>query len=376
MRRWPLLYQILAVNSAIVFLGATAGTAITRALAQQSGVALIMTFATLGLVLSIAANYFLLRLALRPLLVLQTVAELVAQGNLNVRAEERDTGEPNLTRLAHTFNTMLDRLEEDTRALERSRKLTERLTQQVISAQEEERRRIARELHDETAQSLATMVIYIDSALVVTTNQMAPQLQASLRNLREVADRTLAGVRAIIADLRPSLLDDLGLAAALRWQAQNRLEAAGVHVDLQIRGEGRRLPPAIETALYRILQESITNVLKHAKAAYVEIDLDLSQPDVVTARLEDDGSGFNTSSLETTAHQGRGVGVFGMQERANLVGGMLQIDSAPGDGTEVRITIPLPINDTAISSFFQDRAIRSTAKGLPRSNSELENHAR
>jgi two-component system sensor histidine kinase UhpB len=353
MRRWPLLYQILAVNSAIVFLGATAGTAITRALAQESGVALIVIFATLGLLLSIAANYFLLRIALRPLLVLQTVAELVAQGNLNVRAEEQDTGEPNLARLAHTFNTMLDRLEEDTRALERSRELTERLTQQVISAQEEERRRIARELHDETAQSLATMGIYIDSALAATINQRMPQLQASLRNLREVADRTLAAVRTIIADLRPSLLDDLGLAAALRWQAQNRLEAAGVRADLQIRGEGRRLPPAIETALYRILQESITNVLKHANASYVEIDLDLSQPDVVTARIEDDGSGFDPSSLEATPQQGRGVGVFGMQERANLVGGTLHIDSSPGVGTEVRITIPLPTNGNAASSLLQ-----------------------
>jgi two-component system sensor histidine kinase UhpB len=135
MRKWPLLYQILAVNSAIVFLGATAGTAITRALAHESGIALTVTFATLGLLLSIVANFLLLRIALRPLLVLQTVAELVAQGNLNIRAEERDAGEPNLTRLAHTFNTMLDRLEEDTRALERSQQLTERLTQQVISAQ-------------------------------------------------------------------------------------------------------------------------------------------------------------------------------------------------------------------------------------------------
>jgi two-component system sensor histidine kinase UhpB len=350
MRKWPLLYQILAVNSAIVFLGATAGTTITRALGPESGIMLIMGFAALGLFLSIAANYVLLRLALRPLLVLQTVAELVAQGNLNVRADEQAAGEPNLARLAHTFNTMLDRLEEDTYALERSRQLTEQLTQQVISAQEEERRRIARELHDETAQSLATIGIYIDSALTALNQHMTSQVEMSLRNLRQVADRTLLGVRTIISDLRPSLLDDLGLAAALRWQTQNRLEEADIRVDLQVRGEGRRLPPSIETALYRILQEAITNVLKHAQASYVEIDLDLSQTDVVTARIEDNGKGFDPSVTERT-HQQRGcVGLFGMQERANLVGGTLHIDSAPGVGTEIRVKISLPPSTNTVNS--------------------------
>lgn len=341
MRRWPLLYQILAVNSAIVFIGAIGGTAVTRALAQQSSIALTVTFASLGLLLSIAANYVLLRVALRPLLVLQTVAELVAGGDLSVRAEERPKGEPNLSRLAHTFNTMLNRLEDDTDALNRSRLLTERLTQQVISAQEEERRRIARELHDETAQSLATLGIYIDTVLTTDRTNMTPSLLSGLGRIREVVDRTLEGVRAIIADLRPSLLDDLGLAAALRWQVLHRLEAAGVRVDLQVRGEGRRLPPVIETALYRILQEAITNILKYAEASYVEIDLDLSQTELVEARIEDDGRGFDPDGIEASVKPGQGVGIFGMQERANLVGGDLQIDSSVGVGTEVRIIIPL-----------------------------------
>jgi len=343
MRRLPLLYQILAVNSAIVFLGAAAGTAITRALDQFPDLGLTVIFSLLGLLLSIAANYVLLRIALKPLLVLQTVSELVAQGDLNARAEELNDSEPNLARLAHTFNTMLDRLEDDTLDLEHSRELTERLTQQVLSAQEEERRRIARELHDETAQSLATMALYIDTTLQ-DGRDLPPKLAQGLHNLRDVTDRTLQGVRGIIADLRPSLLDDLGLAAAMRWQVQHRLEAAGVRADLQVRGEGRRLPAPIETALYRVLQETITNILKHAQAHYVEIDLDLSQPNIVTARVEDDGRGFDLQCLDTPQHNGRGVGIFGMQERANLVGGTIQIDSAPGVGTEVRITIPLPAN--------------------------------
>ncbi len=339
MRRWPLVYQILIVNSAIVFLGAIAGTAITRQLASQSSVALTVFFAALGLFLSILANYLLLRVALKPLLVLQTVAELVAEGDINVRAGKLADGEPSLARLADTFNQMLDRLEEDTQAIERSRALTEQLAQQVLSAQEEERRRIARELHDETLQALATLVIYADAADDAAREREMSALQDALVRLRAVADNTLGDLRNIIADLRPSLLDDLGLPTAIRWQAQHRLENAGIRVDVQVRGEGRRLNPAVEIALYRVCQEAISNVLKHAHASYVEIDLDLSRDDRVALRIEDDGAGFRFEPQGRST--GRGVGLFGMHERVSLVGGELAIDSAPGEGTELRISVPL-----------------------------------
>lgn len=342
MRRWPLVYQILFVNTAIVILGATAGTQVTLALASSSGLALTIAFATLGLLLSIVANYVLLRVALRPLLVLQTVAELVGEGDLSVRAGSLTDGEPLLARLANTFNTMLDRLEENTMAIEQSRALTEQLTQQVISAQEEERRRIARELHDETAQSLATLVIYADTLTTADPEGGSPALREGIERIRTIADRSLVGVRNLIADLRPSLLDDLGLDAAIRWQAQERLEPAGIRADVQVRGAGRRLAPGMETALYRVIQEAVSNVVKHAGATYVEIDLDLSKPDEVTARIEDNGRGFDLSRLQLPPHEGMGVGLFGMQERINLFDGTVQIDSSPGEGTELRLRIPLP----------------------------------
>lgn len=280
MRRWPLVYQILLVNTTIVILGAVAGTQITRASASFSSLVLTVSFATLGLTLSVVANYALLRFALRPLNVLQTVAEMVADGNVSVRAASLEDGEPTLSRLASTFNAMLNRMEADTRAIEQSRALTERLTQQVISAQEEERRRIARELHDETAQSLATLVIYADTLYTEATH-MPPALHPGVQRIRSIAENTLVGVRNIIADLRPSLLDDLGLDAAIRWQAQERLEPAGIRADVQVRGAGRRLTPTVETALYRVVQEAVSNVIKHAQASYVEIDLDLGQPEAV-----------------------------------------------------------------------------------------------
>ena len=364
-RRWPLVYQILLLNSAIVFLGATAGTAVTRALVSQSGVALTSVFAALGLLLSIAANYVLLRIALKPLLVLQTVAELVAAGDMNVRAAAIPNGEPTLARLANTFNTMLDRLDEDNRAIERSRALTEQLTQQVLSAQEEERRRIARELHDETLQSLATLVIYADAATTAAAHADSRGQQEALAMLRGVAEYTLTGVRGIIADLRPSLLDDLGLAAAIRWQVQHRLEPAGIRADVQVRGEGRRLNPTIETALYRVLQEAITNVLKHANASYVEVDLDLSREGQVLARIEDDGAGFLAPTNPASRADTR-VGLFGMHERISLVGGQLAIDSAPGEGTEIRVVVPVDQSQAALTRPAPAPVIlRAPGSGVP-----------
>ncbi len=342
MRRWPLVYQILLVNTSIVILGAIFGTQITRAFTSSSSLVLTVSFAVLGLLMSVGANYLLLRAALRPLVVLQTVAELVAAGDLNVRAAALAEVEPALARLASTFNAMLNRLADDTHAIEQSRALTERLTQQVISAQEEERRRIARELHDETAQSLATLVIYAETLRAADLHGATPALRASIERIRTVADHTLLGVRNIIADLRPSLLDDLGLDAAIRWQAQERLEPAGIRADVQVRGAGRRLPPALETALYRVVQEAVTNVIKHAAASYVEIDLDLSLPGQVTARVEDNGQGFDPDRRVSASNGGLGVGLFGMQERINLFGGTLTIDSSPGEGTELRVVLPLP----------------------------------
>ncbi|HEY1011359.1 MAG TPA: ATP-binding protein [Herpetosiphonaceae bacterium] len=339
MRRIPLLYQILIVNSAIVCLGATAGTWTTRQLSQTGSGQLTITFAFIGLVLSVGVNYALLRYALRPLTDLQATAERVTAGDLSVRAPTPRSGDPTIAQLSVAFNTMLDQVEDDTRAIERSRELTERLTQQVIDAQEEERRRIARELHDDTAQALATLVLYAQTAGAAPA--APPQVVGRLEELGGLASRTLAGVRTIIADLRPSQLDDLGLAAAIRAQAQERLEPLGIRVDVQVRGEERRLPATVEIALYRVMQEAFTNIIKHAQASYVEVDLNLSQPNVVRARVEDDGVGFDLRSVRPGLDGGRGVGLFGMHERISLLGGALSMDSTPGVGTEIHIDIPL-----------------------------------
>lgn len=338
MRRIPLLYQILIVNSAIVCLGAIAGTSITRRLATTEGVTLTVIFAIIGVVLSVVVNYALLRFALRPLTNLQSTAERVTAGDLSVRVPPSRAGDRQIHQLATTFNAMLSQVEDDTRALEHSRTVTERLTQQVINAQEDERHRIARELHDETAQALATLVIYAQST--AQQPELLPLVRERIVHIGNLANRTLEGVRTIIADLRPSQLDDLGLAAAIRAQASERLTPYGIHADVQVHGAERRLPAAVETAIYRIVQEAFSNVIKHAQASHVEVDLDLQQQQRVKVRIEDNGIGFDYRSVAPD-RTGRNIGLFGMFERANLLGGSLYFDSSPNVGTEIRLEVPL-----------------------------------
>jgi signal transduction histidine kinase len=222
------------------------------------------------------------------------------------------------------------------------------LTTRVMQAQEEERKRIARELHDDTAQSLSTLMITLDL--------LEPNLPAddtALRNgfdrVRSIAKRTLDEVRTLAHDLRPTILDDFGLEAALRWYAEEYRQIFGVQVETDIeRVPGERLAPEIELALFRIAQEALTNSGKHGQASRVR--LALSFPDS-SARLlvEDNGSGFVREDVEGPTRQS-GLGLYGMRERADLVGASLEIASTPGRGTRVMADVPLADREADLES--------------------------
>ncbi len=218
------------------------------------------------------------------------------------------------------------------------------LLRKVISAQEEERKRIARELHDEVSQNLAALIYAAEEA---TELDQRPETQRLLDNIRRVAQQTLVGVHKLIFDLRPTMLDHLGLVPALRWFAQARLEAAGVRViikeECQRSGsadEPCRLPPETETAVFRVVQEAINNIARHAMARNVHLTFSLSD-NAMTMMIEDDGIGFDLVEVSVASESGRGLGLIGMQERIQLVGGQLDIDTAPGYGTRIRIQVPL-----------------------------------
>ena len=213
----------------------------------------------------------------------------------------------------------------------------------VISAQEEERMRIARELHDESAQLLATLLVEIGAAEDILP-ATAKRARAYLGRAKKDATRALTEMRQRILDLRPSALDDLGLVAAVQWYAQTRLEQAGEGVRVSVNGSQRRLPAAVETALFRIAQEAINNVAKHAMASNVSIRLEFTKGSVSVV-VKDDGQGFDIKAVAESKDKTQGLGLLGMKERAALLGGRATIESRPGRGTRVAVEIPLEGDD-------------------------------
>ncbi len=212
-----------------------------------------------------------------------------------------------------------------------------RLLEQVITAQEEEQRRIARELHDETGQSLTSLLVGL------RTLEGAPTLseaQEQVAELRRVTARTLDEVRRLARGLRPAVLDELGLVPAVEQLALDYAQARGVPVEVSAVGFGAaRLPPAVETAVYRVVQEALTNTAKHAGARAASVVLQ-QRRDVVQAIVSDDGCGFDVEASLRTPAAWAHLGLHGMRERAALLGGTVTIESTPGEGTTIYARIP------------------------------------
>jgi signal transduction histidine kinase len=214
----------------------------------------------------------------------------------------------------------------------------EQMVRQLVNAQEGERQRIARELHDETGQKLTALVMglaAVDTALLSDI----PQAGRLVRDLREMADQAITELRNVMADLRPSQLDDLGLVPALRWYIQRyaaRYPALAVSFTAE-RLVGR-LPPQHETVLFRAAQEALSNVARHAHATQVEVKLS-QEDDRVRLVIRDNGAGFTATASPRS--DGGGWGLAGMRERAALAGGQVTIESQPGQGTRVAIEVPV-----------------------------------
>lgn len=285
-------------------------------------------------ILGIAAGYFLTLIITRPVLGLVQVTQAVTRGDLTQRAHFWAQDE--IGTLSEAFNLMVEDL-----ARERVRR--SQLLDAVITAQEEERKRIARELHDETGQALTSLLV----GLKVAAEADAPRHH--LIELRAIAAQTLEGVRDLARELRPPLLDDLGLAAALERHSRQYGAKHGLTVDWQAlrMDDGTALSPQLAMALYRIIQEALTNVVRHAQAKNVSVVVERKSQSVV-AVVEDDGVGFSVSDvrirdlgMECAENEQPGLGLFGMQERAALLGGTLNVESSPGQGTTIRVELPL-----------------------------------
>ena len=214
------------------------------------------------------------------------------------------------------------------------------LIQQAITAQDEERRRIARELHDETGQSLTALLVGLRTIEDARTTAEAGELA---QRLRGIVAQTLDEVGRLSRGLHPSVLDAVGLATAVTRHAQEFARLYGIAVDVRIeRPAAEALPPLVQTTVYRVLQEALTNVAKHAAAGSVRVRLGGDEARV-ELRVQDDGSGFNPAARgEAATRDWRGLGLQGMRERAALLGGSVEVDAEPGAGTT--ITAYFPVN--------------------------------
>jgi signal transduction histidine kinase len=316
----------------------------------------IFIFGALSFVVIFLATLWGARLLVRPVKVLTNAAQRIAEGDLSSPVELNTGGEIGL--LADSFETMRAHLQQshaeliawsdelERRVKERTQELetlyaelqreeSERrqLLERVINAQEEERKRVARELHDETGQALTALLMSLEG-VEASVELSAPQRERLARS-RTLTQDALRNLRGIIFDLRPTALDDLGLVPAIRRFAEQHLEPLGIEVSTEMRAWPRaRLSPTLETVLFRIMQEAINNVARHANARHVRIVLQTNNSDLTTT-VTDDGEGFDQGEPR------EGWGLVGMRERANLIGGRVDVTSALGRGTQVVIHISL-----------------------------------
>jgi len=231
-----------------------------------------------------------------------------------------------------------DRVAARTVQIRESRLQIKYLLKKVISSQEEEQTRIARDIHDTILQDLSAFLINLDICRLDPAHITIEKIDT----MRHMVIKTMDSVHNVIKDLRPPMLDDFGIDAAIRWLIINHLAEKGIdfHFDMDVQDQ-RRLPPEVEITLFRIFQEAITNIKRHANAENVFVSIEVGRS-FIEIFIEDDGGGFDVDTLmKHPVERGRGLGIIGMKERALLLGGKLFIHSMPGWGTRVCMQIPL-----------------------------------
>lgn len=247
--------------------------------------------------------------------------------------------------LLHSIGDQLGIAIEQAILNERLRKARERLrklARQNLVAEEEERRRIARELHDETSQSLSGIALQLEALIEIyakSGNQDA-QITAGLKKVQALTVQVHKEVSRVISNLHPTVLDTLGLVAAARQHAKNTLQPLNINLTVETKGTEMRFPPDVEAALFRVIQGSIGNIIKHSKAKNASILL-VYQPDEFSLTIRDDGQGFDVSRLTDVEESGRGRGLFSMRERIGFLGGTSGVESRVGAGTTVWAKVPI-----------------------------------
>ncbi|MBI5943291.1 MAG: sensor histidine kinase [Chloroflexi bacterium] len=333
----------------IIIFGAVAGTYFTRRLALLGDIRLVFLFSFFGILITLAVNYLIIKSALNPLRELGQALEQVSVEQVKIPADLKKYEDQDIHRLVTTVDAMLTRLEKRT-------SLLKAISERAIHAQEEERVRIARSLHDDTAQTISMLIINLER-IEKKIPQDDPDLSRRVSESYKVATLLLENLRKVIWDLRPSILDDLGLIPAIRWYAQTNLDEKGIQVEMKVGIGAMRLPPHLETMLFRILQEAVSNIVRHAKASNVIISL-RPEGNHVILEVRDNGRGFDVERTTGDAVTRKQLGLLGMQERASLVNGLVKVESTPGVGTTLRVYIPLNVEDAIGSNTTVDMELQ------------------
>lgn len=263
------------------------------------------------------------------------------QGILDLFGESPQLFNPNQVALFTTLGQQVGVVIQNARLFAQVRDGRQRLqmlSQQLLEVQERERRHISRELHDEIGQSLTALKVNLQAVMRLSG------ISTNSRYLEEsigIVQRVLQQVRDLSLDLRPSLLDDLGVVAALRWYIDRQGQRAGFITEFNAQPPDMRLPADMETACFRVVQEALTNVVRHAVASHVQVSL-VQNDAHLELTIRDDGIGFNLNAVRGRSTSETSLGLLGMQERVQLIGGQFEINSDPDQGTEIRATFPLP----------------------------------
>jgi two-component system sensor histidine kinase UhpB len=310
------LFWRLFLLNALVFVAGAGVLVFSPATVSTPVVITEVSVLAAGLALMMAVNAVLLRTSLRPLDGLTALMERVDLLRPGERLAVGGSGD--LAHLIRTFNDMLDRLETERGAS----------SAQALAAQESERQRIAQELHDEIGQSLTAVLL----GLKRIVDRAPDELRAELRTVQELIRASLDEVRQVARRLRPGVLEDLGLLSAMNALAADFSLASQVPVTRRLDQRLPELGRDAELVLYRIAQESLTNIARHACASRVELAL-TREPTAVVLRITDDGRGLDGSA--------EGAGIRGMRERAILIGAHLALGPTPAGGTEVRLVVPV-----------------------------------
>jgi two-component system, NarL family, sensor histidine kinase UhpB len=326
MRQRNLLTQVLTVNLLLVVVAVVAaGIAANPNLeiAATPEAALVLG---LAVALTILVNVYLVSRRFSPLerLVDQMERADLTRPGANLRTDDSPSGPEEVVRLQQAFNRMLERLEAERR----------RASSAALAAQEEERARVARDLHDEVNQSLTGLLLRLEA----TRNSAPPELAAELAETRTLANRAMQELLTLARQLRPTALDDLGLKAALDSHVTQLGRQTGIETGFEADGNFGSVPQDVQIVAYRVAQEALSNAVRHSGAEHLDVRLRRDE-DEIELEIVDDGRGF--SFEEAT----RGLGLGGMRERALLVNGTLELESRPGNGTRIRLHVPIDTSD-------------------------------